>query len=156
MRRFIKYCRIQLIILEREVKTILFQIMSKGIKNKKCCETNKKDCCKLSKQPNQKQVTTLGNRTTNYYVIATDEIIQIYNTSDIEVILPKAFTNGGKELIISKISDNDFKINIVASGGGTIDGYNSNIYLNNYLEKIVLISNGMNIYYIIWFLIFAM
>jgi len=146
IKRYMKCLCIYLFVLKKKLDLKIIQVMKmhKHTKNKECCNKQSEQ-----KQINQKQVTTLGNRNTDYYVLSTDELIQIYNTSSMTVILPKAFTNGGKEIIISKISDNEFPINIVAFGGGTIDGLNTNIFLNNYLEKIMLISNGINIYYII-------
>jgi len=100
--------------------------------------------------PNYKTINTLYNRITDYEVLFTDNIIQIQNNQNIYVYLPQANTNAGQEIIVSKLSDNDATITIETSSGDSIDnGTDTMISLSDQYEKVILVSNGINLYYIL-------
>lgn len=69
---------------------------------------------------------------------STDSLINVY--------IPTANNQGGKEITIKKVAG-EFPVNIVASGAETIDG-NETVSLFHLYESITLVSNNSN-----WFII---
>ncbi len=95
-------------------------------------------------------ITRLLSQNTNYNVLISDEIIEISNTVEINVNLLPAPIYKGRELVIIKTSNNTLKIHIVPNGIDGIDGIIGNdVYLNDQYQRITLLSNGTNIYYIL-------
>jgi hypothetical protein len=100
--------------------------------------------------PNYKTIITLYNQLTDYSVALTDNIVQIQNDQNINVFLPQAITNEGQEIIISKISNNTYTITINAYSGDSINnGTDTSIILSDQYEKVTLVSNGINLYYVL-------
>jgi hypothetical protein len=98
---------------------------------------------------NNKIITTLTNQNTDYTVALTDQVVQMSNTQNVNVFLPQASTSSGQQLMIAKISNNNNIITITPFSGDTIDGLYSSVILTNVYEKISLISNGINLYFIV-------
>lgn len=100
--------------------------------------------------PNYKTIKTLYNQTVDYTISITDNIVQIQNNQNINVFLPQANTNEGQEIIISKISNNTNTITITAYSGDSLNnGIDITITLSDQYEKIILVSNGINLYYVL-------
>jgi hypothetical protein len=85
--------------------------------------------------------------TTDYTVLGTDLYININNTSDCTIIIPRANPSigfDGRVLHIKKISNNDFIVTVVVSGGiQTIDGISS-LVISSYNESKTLHDDSSN------------
>lgn len=129
-------------------KKICCESVKSKHKLKKCLEEFVKKII-IDNGPVASSITVLNNRSTDYNILVSDEIVEISNTADINVNLLPAPAYKGRELVVVKTSLNTFKINIVPNGSDLIDGMVSNIYLNDQFQRITLLSNGTNIYYIL-------
>jgi hypothetical protein len=87
-----------------------------------------------------------SNINSDYSVNNTVDVVFADSTnSSINVYIPTADSQGGKELTIKKVAG-ELPVNIVASGAETIDG-NATVSLFHLYESITLVSNNSN-----WFI----
>lgn len=96
-----------------------------------------------------RNVLTLLNQSTDYNATLTDQVVQIENIQNINVILPLAALSSGQLLLIVKISNNAFTINVETQGGDLINGLYTSVLLNDPYSNISVLSNGISVFAIV-------